>query len=171
MCVRVCLILLLSIGALACGDDSPTSPSVVQVGGTWNGTATSRAWSGGECVGPTLQAGGPLAQAFSLAITQSGSALTATTTSPATGTCSYAGTAGSNSIALNLTSCATSLFPNFPCSNGAVRDLRLVGLSTALNISGNNASGTSTYTYDVFTPGSAARLGTVVIEANATATR
>jgi hypothetical protein len=171
MRVHSCALLLLTIGALACGDDSPTSPSVVQVAGTWNGTATSRAWSGGECVGATLQAGGPLAQPFSLAITQSGSSLTATTTSPATGNCSYAGTAASSSITLNLTSCAISVFPNFPCSNGAVRDLRLVGLSTALNISGNNASGTSTYTYDVFIAGSAARVGTVVIEANATAIR
>ena len=105
-----CLTLFLALGALSCGDDSPTSPSVVQVSGTWNGTATSRGWSGGECVGTTLQAGGPLAQPFSLSITQSGSDLTASTTSPVTGTCSYTGTAASSSITLNLTSCAVSCF-------------------------------------------------------------
>ena len=165
------LTVFLAFGVLSCGDDRPTSPSVVQVSGTWNGTATSRSWSGGECVGTTLQAGGPLAQPFSLSITQSGSSLSATTTSPATGTCTYTGTAASSSITLNLTSCAVTLFPGLLCSNGAVRDLRLVALSTSLNINGNNASGTSTYTYDVFTSGTSTRVGTIVIQADATAMR
>ena len=98
----------LVIGTAGCGSsDSPTSPSnAVQVAGTWTYTLRLTGASGGECVGADLQNATPLNDGGTLEITQNGASLTATVQSNlVSGTCSYTGTASTDSFVLNLTRC------------------------------------------------------------------
>src|SRR5215831_10330934 len=86
----------------ACGSSSSPSPMLIsQTGGTWTGALTLTSASGGpECL-DVVQQGIGVPDQFTLAITQTGSSLTATGTTQTAGqTCSYFGTAGDAKLAL-----------------------------------------------------------------------
>jgi hypothetical protein len=134
----------------ACGgNSSPTSPSIAQVGGVWTGLASQSSVSGGQCSDVFVNGA---ESSYTLSITQTGSTLAATSTSQLTGIhCSYTGTAGSNTVALNATSCSTSAY-QVTC-NGTPRDIFLVALSITATISGNAMIGTAGETWNVFPRG------------------
>jgi hypothetical protein len=132
----------------ACGG-STTTPSVAQVGGVWAGLASQSSVSSGQCSDFFVNGA---ESSYTLSITQTGSTLAATSSSQLTGiSCSYTGTAGSNTVTLNATSCSTSAY-QVTC-NGAARDIFLVGLSVTATISGNAMIGTAGETWNVFPRG------------------
>ena len=150
------LLVVLSLVAVNCGGDSPTAPStptIAQVGGVWTSTATLTGVTGGECVGNLFQGFVGTVSASTATVTQTGSTLTGTITSPDTGiSCSYSGTAGSNTVVLNLTTCQVDT-AQIECGGGVLRHIQLVAGSATGTVSGNTMSGTAVETWNVFTEG------------------
>lgn len=156
----------------ACGGDSPTAPSVAQVSGVWLATVNLTSVSGGECVGATIAALGQPAQTFTVQISQTGSALTATATSTSTGvSTTYSGTAGANSIALNATSSSAANIFGFPCLSGALRDLQLQSEGVTATVNGASANGTASARYNVFIGGTSVAVGVLTLTDSFTMTR
>lgn len=175
--MRHTLIVVLVCLLPACSD-SPTSPSpppaptVVQVGGVWSYSATLNSVSGGECVGELQQSAVGGVERGSLQITQTGSALTATSTSDVSGaTCNFTGTAGAGSLALNGSFCSLGSLTGIRCSNGSVRDMRIQTLGINATVSGSSANGTRAETWNVFTGGTTNGVGTLTMNGSFTATR
>ena len=136
-------VLLLPLAGLACGDDSPTAPSVVQVGGTWTGTQTLTAVAGGECVGVIFSTFIGESAPFVITITQTGDSLASTYQA-----CSYAGTAGSSSFTLNSTSCTIPGYGDVSCQiadGGGTRDVVFISRTISGTINGNSMAATSSY--------------------------
>src|SRR5207249_8373600 len=106
------LLVTLSVLSAGCGSSSPSTPStpaVAQVAGVWRGTARLNSITGGDCVGPILQAAVGSNTAFTASIMQGGPSLTATVTDPSTGgSCTYTGTMGSSALTLNVNGCTSS---------------------------------------------------------------
>src|ERR1700682_2550550 len=101
------LAVVLAVSAIACGGSSgPSAPSTpVDVAGLWTGFLQITSVSGGDCLGPTLNALAGSRQMYTLQVTQNGGALTAVATQTVTGSSTqFSGTAGTTSIALNETS-------------------------------------------------------------------
>ncbi len=96
---RAVFAMIASLLVVGCEDDSPTQPSLLQVGGLWTGSVRLTSVTGGECVGPTLAPRIGITQVYTLVITQNGGDLTATATETGTGiNTNYSGTAGTNIV-------------------------------------------------------------------------
>jgi hypothetical protein len=146
----------------ACGGNTtPTAPSIAQVGGVWIGLASQSSVSGSQCSDVFVNGA---ESSYTLSITQTGSTLAATSSSQLTGIrCSYTGTAGSNTVALNATSCSASAYQ--ATCNGAARDLFLVGLNLTATTSGNAMIGTAGETWNVFPRGNTTNgLGALTVD-------
>ena len=163
-----------AVAMIGCGGDgSPTGPAAVaQVAGVWSLSTTVTSVTGGECFSGVFQALVGARGTGTIQIQQSGSSLTATSTDNATGgSCTYSGTAGSNSIAVNTTSCTASDALGATCPNGAgQRNVRLQTGGVSANLSGNTLNGTAAETYNVTTTGGAP-VGTLVINYSFNATK
>jgi hypothetical protein len=132
----------------ACGGNT-TAPSVAQVGGVWTGLASQSSVSAGQCSDVFVNGA---ESSDTLTITQTGSTLAATSSSQFTGIgCSYTGTAGTNTVTLNATSCSTSAYP-VTCT-GTPRNIVLNALTITATISGNAMIGTAVETWNVFPSG------------------
>ena len=151
----IALAVVIAVTSLACGNgSSPTAPTqqIVQVGGVWSYGKTLTAVTGGDCVGALLQSTIGTTERGSFQITQAGSSLNATATSDASGnSCTYAGTAGAASIALNGNVCTAGRITGISCTNGAVREIRIQAFSVNANVTGSTAAGTVAETWNVFT--------------------
>ncbi len=155
--LRYSVVVGLAVLGLHCGGDStspttPSTPTIAQVAGDWTGTTTLTSVIGGECVGTVFQTMLGLPFPFTAAVTQTGSTLSATVTLDITATtCSYSGTAGSNTVTLNVTSCEVGgSFRRLPCAGGVVRDMQLIGGSITGTVSGNTVSGTLAEMWNIF---------------------
>jgi len=138
------------------GAESPTGPSAIaQVAGVWGLTTTVTSVSGGECFAGLFQQLVGTRATGTIQIQQSGAGLTATTTDDESGSsCTYSGTAGSNSIAVNTTSCTASDVIGVSCPNGSgLRNIRLQTGGVNATMSGNTLTGTAAETYNVTTAG------------------
>src|SRR6267143_2028255 len=140
-------VLAVAVAAISCGGgNSPTSPSqqVAQVAGVWAVTGTFTSVTGGECLASTFQSLVGRTGTGTMQVTHSGSTLSATATDDASGaSCSYQGSAGASSVALNLTSCIASDAIGAACPNGARRDVRLQTGAVTASVAENTATGTS----------------------------
>jgi hypothetical protein len=167
--------ILLALAALGCSNsnNSPTGPSTTaQVGGDWTYTLRLSGVSGGDCVGNALQGVVGATDSGPLIITQTGSSLSATIGDPTVGTCSYTGNVSGDSLTLNLTRCDGGMvLGGFPCSNGVQRDLEYVSNAINASVSGNNASGTSVETYNVYATGTTNRISVMTLNASFSAVR
>ena len=166
------------LGSLAaCGGNSGSSPisptpSVVQVGGLWNASVTLTSATGGECVGALYASSIGGVTGYSLSISQTGSSLTATSTSRSDGsTIQYTGTAGRNTITLNATNGSAFRLIGIRCSNGAIRDSAVQTLAVFATISGNSATGTYAQSSNVYTSGTTTGVGTLALNASFLMTR
>ena len=166
-------LIAMALVAFACGGPTtPSLPAIAQVAGIWNATARITAVSGGECLGSLLQSAIGTTDQFSAAITQNGSSLNATVTSKSSGSsCGYTGTAGSNSIVLNVSSCQSSDLFGVRCANGALRDMRLQAGAINATVSGSSGSGTAANTYNVFVAGTSSGVGILTINESVSMTR
>ena len=130
------------------------------------------ATSGGECVGSVIPSFLPNNDLGTVTMVQDGADLLATMTMESTGlACTYSGTNTGANLTMNATSCdRTGLIVQ--CVGGA-RELRLVGSSVIGTWSGNQLSGVTTSTYNVFTPpeGQQTGVGSLVATHRFTATR
>lgn len=163
--MKVCKVLpiiavVLSIGCAGdSGSSSPAAPSprVAQVGGLWAYSSTLTAISGGECIGPMLQAVVGRRTTGTIRIQQAGAILTATFTADQSGAnCTYSGTAGSSSFALNVMSCTANDLLGVTCPDGSVRNVRLTTGGVNASVNGGTAVGTEADTYNVTTTSGAA---------------
>jgi hypothetical protein len=167
---RAVFALIASLLVVGCEDDSPTEPSLVQVGGLWTGSIRLTSVTGGECVGPTLAPRIGTTQVYTLQITQNGGDLTATATETGTGiNTNYSGTAGTNVFTLNTTSPNTIL--GFPCSDGQRRDVSRTVSTINASVSGNSGNGTAAETYNVFLPATPIAVGILTTGGTFTMTR
>jgi hypothetical protein len=158
MIPRLSILGLIVVVAACGGGTGPAAPSVLQIGGTWNVTATLASSIGGEClanaadlsIGATLQ--------FPMQVTQSGSAVSSTMAS-----CSYAGTATADGFTLSLLpGPCTQLNANWiVCTNGAARLTQVVSRTLSFTVTGNAARGTRTETTNVITATSASDMTVV----------
>lgn len=160
----------------ACDKNStPTNPSTTaQLSGTWNYNARLTGASGGECVGADFQSVVGATDTGTLTITQNGTSLTATQTSDVagSGSCTYSGTVNSSSFTLNMTRCdGGQVFRDFPCSNGARRDIEFATNPIDGTVNGSSITATSVETYNVFNAGTTNRVGTLTLTASITATK
>ena len=168
------LVLLLALVAVSCGSspDAPTAPSVAQVAGVWRGSLTTTAVTGGECFAPLFPAAVGGSNQISAAVTQNGSALTASITALATGgVCNYAGTAGISAVQLSWTNCSSSNILGATCTNGSRRDLLLVNSSFTGTVVGNSITGTEADTYNIVVSGTSAGVGILTIGNSFSVTR
>lgn len=161
---------------VGCGSDSPTAPSAqqpqqpAQVSGLWAFTGTVTSVSGGECFATAFQALIGERSSGTIQIQQTGASLTATVTDNGTGgSCTYSGTAGATSVALNTTSCTASDAIGARCPNGALRDVRLQTGAFNASLSGGVMSGTVAETYNVI--GAGGPVGVLTINGSFTAQR
>lgn len=155
------------------GNGSPTGPAAIaQVAGVWSLSTTVTGVSGGECFAPVFQTLVGSRGTGTIQIQQSGSSLTATSTDDASGSsCTYSGTAGANSVAVNTTSCTASDVLGASCPNGAgLRNIRLQTGGVNATLSGNTLSGTAAETYNVTTTGGTG-VGTLTINYSFNANR
>lgn len=168
------LLLFIGCSVSACGSGSPATPSqpqFAQMAGVWTESLTVTGIFGGECVGADLQASIGSVSQLTFVISQSGSDLTATSTSQAPdGGCSWSGTAGTNTVTLNVTSCQTSVVI-FRCGNGAARDVRLMASGVTAIVNGNVALGTEADSYNVLVSTTQAGVGVLTINGSVTMSR
>lgn len=168
------LTLLLAISAAGCENSgTPTGPSTsAQVGGDWTYTLRLNTVSGGECVGSAAQAAVGSTDSGPLNIVQTGSSLSATIGDPTTGTCTYTGSVSGDSMTLNLSRCDGGMtLAGFPCANGAMRDIEYASNVVSAAVAGNNATGTSVETYNIYAPSTTNRLSVMTLNASFSATR
>ena len=166
------------VATLGCQESRPATPTaaslfIPNVEGVWAGPMTLSGTSGGECTATVVGSFLPTSDRGTITMTQSGTSLLATMTTESTGlACKYTGSATVTSLAMNATSCdRTGLLVT--CLNGAVRELRLVGSSATAIWNGDQITGQTTSTYNVFTPpeGTQLGVGSLVATHNFTATR
>ena len=164
------------VATASCGDDSPTAPSAVQVGGVWRGIETITAVSGGECFGTTFQsliaAGFPVREfPVSVSITQNGANLDGTATSEEGGNATYSGSAGQSTVVLTWVSCAACNLIGATCPNGAQRDVVKQSGSVNASVAGPRMSGTEGEIYNVFIAGTQTPVGTLSLTSSFTLIR
>lgn len=159
-------------GGSSSGPTAPT-PTTVQVAGVWSVTETITSMSGGECFAAVFQSLVGTVSRGTMQVSQSGASLTATFTYDSSGaSCSYQGTAGASSIALNLVSCTASDILGATCPNStARRDLRVQTGGINATVNGNTATGTSAETYNVLVANTGSAVGTLIGNSSFTATR
>ncbi|MGH9202009.1 MAG: hypothetical protein ACRD2A_12335 [Vicinamibacterales bacterium] len=170
---RAVLAISLLLSTACDKNSSPTSPSTTaQLAGTWSYNARLNSASGGECVGADFQAVIGATDSGTLTITQSGTSLTATQTSDVAGggSCTYTGSVSSSSFTLNLTRCdGGQVLRDFPCSNGARRDIEFATNPIDGTVTGTSMTATSVETYNIYTAGTTTRVGTLTLTASITA--
>jgi hypothetical protein len=125
---------------------------ISQVGGTWTGAVTPNSASGGpECL-DVIQQGIGVPDQATLAITQTGTSLTAIGTSQTLGqTCTYFGTAGDGKLALDSNACTPGGL-RLTCG-GALRDALLVRRAITASVSGAVMTGTISESWSIFVAG------------------
>lgn len=166
------------IAALGCSDARSVAPTAASLfipsaEGVWSGPMTLLATSGGECVAAVVPSFLPVNDFGTVTVTQGGEAMTATMTMESTGlACRYSGNATVSTLALNATACDRHGLL-VQCTNGEARELRLVGSSVTATWNGNEITGRTTSTYNVFTPPEVPQLGvgSLVATHSFTATR
>lgn len=169
--------LALALAVLGCQESRPVSPTAISlflpsIEGVWSGPMTLVATSGGECVGSVVPSFLPTNDLGTVTVLQSGSDLQATLTMESTGlACRYTGTNTGANLAMNATSCDRHGLI-VQCVGGA-RELRLVGSSVIGTWNGDQLTGVTTTTYNVFTPpeGQQVGVGSIVATHNFAATR
>lgn len=173
--VQALLVLTLALAVGCDKNSSPTSPSTTaQMAGSWTYNARLTSASGGECVGVDFQAVVGASDSGTLTISQNGTSLTATLTSDVAsgGACTYSGTIDSNAFRLTLTRCEGGMmFRDFPCANGARRDIEFATNPIEGTVTSTSLSATTTETYNIFNAGTNTRLGTLTLTAAMTATK
>lgn len=155
--------------------DSPVTPTrpptttIAQVGGVWIGTVTQASAIGGECA-PVFALSNGASGGITVAITQSGTTLSATSTSQATGqSCTYSGTAGISAVSLNMTSCNPAGY-NMTCSGGS-RDVFLITRGVTGTVFGGSLSGTTGDTWNTYPHNSTAVIAGFTVGNTFTLTR
>ncbi len=145
---------------------SPTptpTPIVAQAGGVWTGVDQSMSIAGGECVGEALALWVNRDSAYSLDVKQSGSDLTAVSTSWLWGLpTNYSGTAGAGSISLSVNS-SERWVREYTCLKGGQRDVELVSDTISMTVSGDTGTATAEQTYHIFIAGTTIGVGTMVV--------
>jgi hypothetical protein len=167
---RRLLIVLACLFLSSCGSSSPTSPSAApRVSGAWIGNSTLTSVSGGECVGSTLASAVGRRDIFSARIQQDASELAASVTYQGNRTsCLYSGSAQNAAVNLNLTSCPAGRVEAFVCTDGAVRELEIVGTRLSAQINGTSGTGTDVTTMNVFAPGNTSPVGVLTVNSQFT---
>ena len=127
--------------------------------------------TGGDCAAAALQLLGIIGgnNDFRLVVTQTGTALSATSTPFGGGpTCSWTGTAAANSVVFNATRCDVATL-RVRCANGASRDVQFVSSRiTASPISsapGAIWSGSEAQSYNELVAGTTNNLGSLAFTA------
>ena len=125
--------------------------------------------SGGECVGTVVPSFLPSSDFSTVSLEQTATELHATLTMESTGlACRYTGTNTGGSLAMNATACdRTGLIVQ--CV-GTSRELKLVGSSLNAAWNGNQMTGVTTSTYNVFNPDDEG-VGSIITTHSFTATR
>ena len=170
MAARYLFLVVSCAFAASCGGgSSPVGPTSERVSGAWIGNATLTSASGGECVGPTLQAVLGSRDIFSARIQQDGSNLAASITYQGNRTsCLYTGRTQSSSITLDVSSCPAGRVETFRCADGTMRALQVSGSQVVAQANGTTGHGSDTTTWNVFAPGSTASLGVLTVSSQFT---
>lgn len=161
---RLALTVAVGLALTACGGGdsnngtstptTPSAPTIAQVGGVWTGSVVQTSASGGDCVGPFFQQSNGASDRYTVTISQSGTFLTATASSQTSGSsCTYSGTAGSNTLALNFLDCQSGAAYRVTCAGGFQRDIYLRARSITGTVSGNVINGTTGETWNVYPVG------------------
>jgi len=147
------------------GGGGPTEPTIAQMGGVWSGVSNLKSATGCGCIGAAYQTIIGFTANYTAQINQSGSAITARTTNNETGLwCDSTGTVGSETFALNAVECAAGSL-RLTCQNGNMRDLFLVSAGLQGSVFGNNASGTTSETWNCFNSKTGAAAGVLTLQA------
>lgn len=171
------VMLSVALTALGCQDSRPAIPTaaslfIPDVQGVWSGPMTLLGTSGGECAAGVVSTFLPTNDQGTVTVGVGDEGLAATLTMESTGlACKYTGSTSGTSLAMNATSCdRTGLV--IRCIENVPRELRLVGSSVTATWSGNQLTGRTTSTYNVFTTGQdPVGVGSLVAAHNFTATR
>jgi hypothetical protein len=155
--------LVLAVAAIGCQESRSVNPAAASlflpsIQGIWSGPMTLVGTSGGECVGSVVPSFLPTDDLGTVTVTQNGTDVLATLTMERTGlACKYTGTNTGSNLAMNATSCDRDGLI-VQCVGGA-RELQLVGSSVIGTWNGNQFTGVTTSTYNVFTPPQGQQLG------------
>jgi hypothetical protein len=134
------------------GSSSPSSPTTSNVSGTWTGTETVTATTGGPQCLAEVQPIINVQDSLTAAIAENSGNLAATITSNRTGqVCTYSGTAGVNSMTLTGGTCTPNLV-QLTCSGNA-RDIYLSSRTFTGAVNGSTIAGTTVEQWDVFAHG------------------
>jgi hypothetical protein len=153
----MCAVLLsVALTALGCQDQRPAIPLasslfIPNIEGVWNGPMTLVSTTGGECVAAVVPAFLPANDEATATLTRNDETVLATLTTERSGlACKFAGSATATSFALNATQCdRTGLVVATACGP---RLVRLVGSSVVATWNGNQLTGRTVSTYNVFVP-------------------
>jgi hypothetical protein len=170
------LVVAVAMSCAACaggGGSNPAAPTptptptprpiVAQAAGVWTGVSQTVSVDGGECVGVALAMWVNRDAAYSLDVKQSGSDLTAVSTSWLWGLPTYySGTAGSGSISLSVNP-ADWWVRGYSCLKGGERDVQLVSDTISMTVSGDSGTATASQTYNVFVAGTMTGVGTMIV--------
>ncbi len=152
--MRRVLIIGVVVAVAACGASPSPAPTIISdVSGNWTGALSPTSATGGpECLSVFQQSIG-LHDQLSLAITQTGSTLSATGTSQAIGqSCTYYGTSGNGMIALSGNVCQPG-GATITC-NGVLRDAFLVRRLLTATVTGTVMTGTVSDSWSILPTGS-----------------
>ena len=129
------------------------------------GSYTLEFAEGCGCVGSVAQLLIGLTVGTATEITQDGSAIQGTLTSPWTAElCDFTGTVGSESLSAEATGCVIEKTPDMECPNGDRRDLYWSSTTLQATAFGNDMNGTLIETWDCFKTGSGEPRGSLVLQ-------
>jgi len=165
--VRWALLVLTVIVSLSCGSTPATTPSpaTVSLAGTWSGTATLTAATGGECFNTEWAefVGFPFGL-FPFEIAQTANNVR-TSNLPVLGTsnvCDYSGTITGDSFALRASNCTGRM--NQVCRDGRnVRDLVFVSATLTGQVTGSVATANGAETWNVIVTGTSTTVGMLTL--------
>lgn len=166
--MRRLFVLALMVATAACGssDVAPTpAPTYAQAAGVYRGTAKTIATSGGECLAAAFQSAVNGTFGITVAVTQSGSSVSATLTEDSNGgNFTYSGAVGLTAISMTGNSCSACNVVGASCpSSTAKRDFRIQTSSVTGSVSGGALSGTETETYNIFVSGTSTSVGVLTL--------
>jgi len=166
---------LLLLPLISCGGsrEPPSSPSVNPMG-TWKGTNTvSSATPASHCVAGLLRAAFSAPQPATLTVTAQGAVVSVKSANDLTGTsCDYIGQiSASGEITATLERCSIPGLTGIVCADGLVRDIRISGGRVAVQVSGNQMTGTESGNYEVSLSPSGAPDGSLTISSTIRVTR
>jgi len=143
---------------------------VLQIAGTWTGTQTLTAVSGGECLGVLYSQFIGSSFPVTITINQTGASL-----SMSNGGCSYSGTADASSFALESTAtCTQPIQRDYPCQivdGGGTRDIAFTKETLSGTLAGNSLTINITETDAVLAAGTTRSVGTLTLTSTAQAKR